>query len=182
MENIDILDLIKNTKGLAIKCPNCLETFDANKGKLFDIRKPYPKHVYTALNNQLSLITKDYKKFKKEKEAISVKIKDINKREKDLKKRKLDRPKLVQVITKRINIGQIVEKILPSTSKFKYETKDCRSLFNPVDYLSFNGLLKNSKVDSITFIEIKTGNAGLQKNQKIIEEIVKKGNIDLKVY
>lgn len=180
MDDFDIIQVLKSIRGLTIKCPNCSEFFDANQGRLFDIRRPYPNFVGNTFNSQLSRIDKRHKSIGSKRVTLLRKIDDIKKKEIELKKRKTERPKLVKVITKKINIGQIVEKILPSTTKFKYETKDCRSLFNPVDYISFNGLMKSGKVDSISFIEIKTGNAGLQKNQRQIKEIVNNGN--LKIY
>ena len=75
-----------------------------------------------------------------------------------------------------------MEKILPATSKFRYNVKDCRALFDPIDYVSFNGLDAQKKVESISFLEVKTGNARLQKNQKLIKRAVEKGNIKLKKY
>src|SRR5207248_175161 len=39
-----------------------------------------------------------------------------------------------------VNLGMIVEKIVPSFPSFAYEAGDCRAMFEPIDYLVFSGL------------------------------------------
>lgn len=73
-----------------------------------------------------------------------------------------------------VGIGKIVENILPTYADFKIPTCDCRPLFEPIDMIAFNGLSKGV-IDSLTFIEIKTGKSKLNKHQKQIKDAVKDG-------
>jgi predicted Holliday junction resolvase-like endonuclease len=41
-----------------------------------------------------------------------------------------------------VNLGKIVEKIVPSFSSFAHAAGDCRALFEPIDYIVFSGLAK----------------------------------------
>jgi predicted Holliday junction resolvase-like endonuclease len=40
---------------------------------------------------------------------------------------------------------------------FSFDRNDCRSLFDPIDYIIFEGLSKKNSVSKILFTEIKTG-------------------------
>src|SRR5208282_1509770 len=68
-----------------------------------------------------------------------------------------------------VNLGKIVEKIVPSFSSFPHVSGDCRALFEPIDYLIFSGLTKARKVDSLLFVDVKSGNARLNKTQRSIK-------------
>jgi len=53
---------------------------------------------------------------------------------------------------------------------------DCRPLFEPIDMVVFNGATSNH-VNSITFLEVKTGNARLNEHQRMVRDAI----IDKKV-
>ena len=71
-----------------------------------------------------------------------------------------------------MNPGFILERIAPSMKYFKFERNDCRSLFDPIDYLIFEGLSRKGSVTKMLFVEIKTGGSNLSKKQKRIRELV----------
>ena len=57
---------------------------------------------------------------------------------------------------------------------------------NPVDYILFDGLSDvtdgvGDKVNSIKFIDIKTGSSNLNKVQRRIRDCIKKGNVTFEV-
>jgi len=81
-----------------------------------------------------------------------------------------------------INIGKIVERFAPSMPNFPFDTNDCRSLFEPIDYVIFSGLDKKKYVDKIIFADIKTGNAALNSHQKEIRALVEKGEVGWSIY
>jgi len=184
MEEIDVIEILNKIGGLRIKCPNseCNESFSPREGKLFDIRKPYPKYFQNVLNSELKGYEKELKSVQKKISETKEKIKVLSQTKLRLKSKKVTRPKEIQVITTRINIGQIIEKILPATNKFKFETKDCRTLLNPIDYIAFSGLSKNDSINKVSFIEVKTGNAVLKKVQRQVKNAIESGNIELKTY
>jgi len=83
---------------------------------------------------------------------------------------------------KAVNIGFILERIAPTMGNFKFDRNDCRSLFDPIDYIIFEGLSKNGQVSRLIFSDIKTGNARLNQSQKKIRELVEKKKVDIDYY
>jgi len=76
-----------------------------------------------------------------------------------------------------VNLGKIIEKIMPSFSTFTHAPGDCRAIFEPIDYLVFSGLTKSREVEKLVFIDIKTGGARLTKGQKSIQQVVDAGDV-----
>ncbi len=77
-----------------------------------------------------------------------------------------------QMAAKAVNFGFISERIAPALPQFPFAHKDCRSLFEPIDYVIFEGLNKGDNVTKIIFTEIKTGSAKLNGHQKEIKALV----------
>ncbi len=146
---MDIGKLIKELKisGLYAQCP-CGEEFAISDTFLFDGTKPFPKE---ALAMQTEL-------------------------QKALDKRKADLAKQIKQITERtakttaaINIGKSLEKILTVAKNFKWVVPDTKVLGDPIDMLIFNGL-SIAKVESLSFVEVKSGAARLNAHQKSIRD------------
>ena len=70
-----------------------------------------------------------------------------------------------------IGIGKIIEKVLPAHKNFDLIPSDCRFLAEPIDMIVFDGVSEN-KVKKITFMDIKTGSARLNKHQKQVRDAV----------
>ena len=83
-----------------------------------------------------------------------------------------------QKTSEAVNIGKIVEKIIPSFASFTHQHSDCRALFEPIDYVIFTGLCKRGIVDSLLFVDVKSGGARLTKDQKAIRDAVTNGNVE----
>jgi predicted Holliday junction resolvase-like endonuclease len=80
-----------------------------------------------------------------------------------------------------VNLGKICEKILPSFAGFPYATRDCRCLWEPIDYIVFQGLSARGEVDSIVFLEAKTGGAKLSREQRQVAAAVAAGKIEVRL-
>ncbi|MET4425767.1 Holliday junction resolvase-like protein [Bradyrhizobium sp. RT3a] len=78
-----------------------------------------------------------------------------------------------------VNIGKIVEKILPSFPSFSYSTGDCRALFEPIDYLIFSGLSARAQIEALLFVDVKSGRARLNEAQRKIKERVESDAVKL---
>ena len=76
-----------------------------------------------------------------------------------------------------VNLGKIVEKIVPSFASFSYEPGDCRALFEPIDYLVFSGLAKQNQVEALFFVDVKSGSARLSRAQASIKSAVEAGSV-----
>lgn len=81
-----------------------------------------------------------------------------------------------------VNIGLVLERLAPCMDSFRFDRGDCRSLFDPIDYLIFEGLSTRGKVSKIIFMEIKTGGASLKPVQKQVRSLVRSKKVSLAVY
>ena len=54
---------------------------------------------------------------------------------------------------------------------------DCRFLAEPIDMIVFDGLSQNN-IKQITFMDVKTGKASLQPNQKKIRDAINDHNVE----
>ena len=170
----EFLKALLSLNELIVGCPNpeCGESFSIKRANLFDIRNPYPPNIKKLFDKQQKVLTAEMGSLLKEEKKVLNKIEKSELQYKKLKNKKTNHPKRVRIATRSINIGQIAEKILPSSKKFRYDPADCRALLTPVDYIAFNGLHKKGKVDNLSFIEVKTGNAWLQHNQFDVVRLV----------
>ena len=80
------------------------------------------------------------------------------------------------------NLGFILERLAPSLSTFRFECSDCRSLFDPIDYVIFEGLRQKGLVSRIIFADIKTGNAALSRKQREIRNLVNSKKVEFDIY
>ena len=87
-----------------------------------------------------------------------------------------------EIATETINIGFILERIAPSMKDFCFDRNDCRSLFDPLDYIIFEGLSQKNSVSKILFVEIKTGKARLNNHQKEIRSVVERKRVEWDTY
>lgn len=149
----DLISELKNSN-LYAESP-CGDEFKLSDCILFDGTKPFPKEAMKAKSEYLG---------------------EIKDREGELEKlKKLTTEKAV-ITTRAVNIGQSLEKVLPIMKDFSWSLPDCRFLGNPIDMIVFNGFAKN-KIDSISFIEVKSGGARLNSHQKIVKEAIEKKKV-----
>lgn len=83
--------------------------------------------------------------------------------------------------TRAINAGFLLEKLVLTFPDFPFEHSECRPMFDPIDYIVFNGLA-SGEVESITFVDIKSGNARLTDGQKQIKQTVIDKNVKFRIY
>ena len=149
---------LKNSN-LVAEC-SCGAEFRLSKIIMFDGTKPFPKEALEA------------------KEQL---IEELKERKKDLEKQKKLATEKSQITTKSVNIGKQLEKVFPTLKDFKWNLPDCRFLGDPIDLINFNGLSSN-KIDSISFIEVKSGNAKMKARQKKIKETIEDEKVSYKVF
>ncbi len=103
-------------------------------------------------------------------------------RRKELRARRKSIPLDSEVRTTAVNIGNILERLCPALDGFRFQKNDCRSLFDPIDYVIFEGLSEKDKVSRIIFSEIKTGRARLSAKQRQIRDAVEAGKVEFDTY
>lgn len=147
---------LKNAK-LSGQCPHCENGFDLAKTILFDGTKKFPLEAEMARKELLN--------------EMDVKNEEIAQRLNELKRFQMSVDKTSEERAVSTGIGKILEKVLPYYKDFKLPLSDCRFLAEPLDVIVFEGASKND-VKNIIFMDIKTGNASLQKNQRQIRDLV----------
>lgn len=115
-------------------------------------------------------------------EIYNQQLEVINAKKEALKKLKEIGASKSQIGAKAINIGFILERIAPTLDSFRFSHNDCRSIFDPIDYIIFEGLSNKNHVDKIFFVDIKTGASKLSKKQLEIRAIISEGKVDFKKY
>lgn len=141
-------------------CPNCGEEIHLRKAGLFE------NNNFT--DEALELYQQKLAEIKKRKEVLN-KIRDIG-------------TSKSEIGAKSTNIGFILERLAPTMKSFRFNHNDCRSLFDPIDYIIFEGLSDKGQVDKIFFVDIKTGAARLSKKQKEIKTVINDKKVNFKKY
>ena len=98
----------------------------------------------------------------------------------ELKKRKISAGPGAEKKSIEVGVGKIIEKLMPAFQTFGMPVSDCRPLFEPIDMILFNGL-STSSIQSITFMEIKTGKSKLNDHQRLVKKAVSDGKVDFQV-
>jgi predicted Holliday junction resolvase-like endonuclease len=158
MKTEDIIYKLKNSN-LYAEC-SCGGEFKLSDVLLFDGTKPFPPEV---------------------KEVQERYEEELKQREEDLEKSKQLATERATITTTAVNIGKSLEKVLPSMDNFRWELPDCRFLGDPIDLVTFNGCCQN-KIESISFIEVKSGKARLNKNQRRIRDAVQDKKVIYEVF
>ena len=158
MKTEDIIYKLKNSN-LYAEC-SCGGEFKLSDVLLFDGTKPFPPEV---------------------KEVQERYEEELKQREEGLEKSKQLATVRATITTTAVNIGKSLEKVLPSMDDFRWELPDCRFLGDPIDLVTFNGCCQN-KIESISFIEVKSGKARLNKNQRRVRDAVQDKKVIYEVF
>ncbi len=129
-----------------------------------------------------------YKLYKKKEEKLIEKCDDNFKIWKELyTAREIPKIKKEVLARSRNTIRGIATEHLAPLLQDKYNAKDFRHLGDPVDYVVFDGLSdildrKANVIVKVIFLDVKTGNARLNKVQRRIRDAIKEGRISFEVY
>ena len=89
----------------------------------------------------------------------------------ELKTRKISASEGAEKKSLEVGFGKTIEKMVHLLKDFNFPVEDCSFLAEPLDVIVFNGIAENN-VNHITFMEIKTGKATLNKHQRMIRDAV----------
>ena len=74
-------------------------------------------------------------------------------------------------------LGEVYEKIAPFLPEFTFASRDMVFLGKGVDYIVFDGL-SDGKLEQIIFLELKSGNSRLSKNELMIRDAIRNKKVD----
>jgi predicted Holliday junction resolvase-like endonuclease len=143
------------------ECPSCGEGFPVKSALLFYADDPLPAPAQSLLEERR---------------------KELDQGHQDLREQRKQARDRSERGAASVNLGKILEKMAPMFEGFQYEPRDCRALFEPIDYVVFRGLSGKGRVDALAFVEIKTGGAGLNDHQKQIRDAVQAGRVGWETY
>ena len=155
----DLINFLQQN-GFKANCPTCGEGIKLKDASLFSVDN------FNAKAKQL--LNEKKEELKIQREAIS--------------KKKSSTQQRVETTTNSVNMGFILERLAPVLEHFPFDKNDCRSLFDPIDYVIFEGLQKTGKVQKIFFVDIKSGKAKLKANQKAIKQMIEQKKVEFKNY
>ena len=78
--------------------------------------------------------------------------------------------------SKSVVIGQVSEALAPILPGFPYSPKDLTFIGKGIDYVVFHGLYAG-EIQEVIFLEIKSGNAQLNSNERQIKNAIQHGRI-----
>lgn len=158
MTPIEIIRSLRKSKSLRIFCPHCEEAIKASQAVLFTEDE----------------LTKGAETFLGERRA---EIEAMKKKLQDLRKKKLEK---VQRSTQSSNMGKILERFAPILPGFMFKAEESVPLLDPVDFIAFAGSSR-AQVESIAFMDVKTGKASLSQTQKGIVGAIDAGRVRLDI-
>ncbi len=160
--SLDVSSLIQalNKSKLIAECPHCGDEFSLSKALLFDGRGKFPDKAEVK---RLEL------------------LQELKDRTADLLERQKRATTKSENTAIAVGIGKIIEKILPAHKNFDLIPADCRFLAEPIDMIVFDGVSQN-KVDKITFMDVKTGGATLNKHQRQVRDAINDNNVKWESY
>jgi predicted Holliday junction resolvase-like endonuclease len=155
----EIIKVLENG-GFYAECPCCEEPILLKRAKLFYLDDFAPEALELYKQQQG----------------------DLKERSKELKEQRMSISQTSEVGAKSVNIGFLLERLAPTMHDFRFDRNDCRSLFDPIDYVIFEGLSKKGTVSKVLFADIKTGGARLKNNQKEIRSLVERKKVAWDTY
>lgn len=198
-----LLSFYKHEKRIFGRCPNCREPFRLSEVKLTYGKEP-PRDLLTRMKNErdrlkerLVELESDIDEIEDEHEGAMETLKEIHGSALDALNDKwnnkvateVDRQllKTTRQIRKdaiaRARVGQLgktLEKIAPMFPGFGHHPYDVRPVFDPVDFVIFDGYFQGQVTD-ITFVEFKTGQSRLTNIQDSIRNTVDKKRVRFEV-
>ena len=155
----DLINFLQQN-GFKANCPTCGEGIKLKDSSLFSLDN-FNVQAKKLLNEK--------------KEELKIQREEISKKKSATQKR-------VETTTGSVNMGFILERLAPVLEHFPFDKNDCRSLFDLIDYVIFEGLQKTGKVQKIFFVDIKSGKAKLKSNQKAIKQMIEQKKVEFKKY
>lgn len=79
-------------------------------------------------------------------------------------------------------LGKVFERLGPFLQRFQHDPRDIRPILDPCDYICFDGLTVNRRVERITLVEVKCGTSSPSPAQRSIVDAVREGRIGTEIW
>jgi predicted Holliday junction resolvase-like endonuclease len=174
-----LLDFYKRERQIFGRCPHCGLPF-----RLSDVKLTYGKDLLTRMRVERDQLQERLVNLETEIEDLEVAhesaLEALNQRWEDRLENEAD--KALSKAKRRIRkdaieqsrvsqLGKTLEKIAPMFPGFGHHPADVRPIFDPIDFVVFDGHF-HGEVTDITFVEFKTGGGRMSDIQKSIRDAV----------
>ena len=179
-----LLAFYKHERNIFGRCPHCNEPFRLSEVKLTYGKEP-PRDLLTRmkrdrdkLQEQMETLQGDIEEMEHvhaeelsdQQERFDAEIdKRIGKEKKEIKDKAIAKSRAGQ-------LGKTLEKVAPMFPGFGHHPYDVRPIFDPIDFVIFDGYFKGEVTD-LVFVEFKTGQSRLNDVQNSIREAVRKKRV-----
>ncbi len=150
---------LQRSRGLQVRCPTCDAVFPVQRASLFDATRTLPDFA---------------------EEYLAASRAELIEERRDLRTRRAELKRRSSTGAEASGVGQMLEMVAASLPGLPVNSADCRALFKPIDYIAFEGAARG-KVESIRFIEVKTGGQRLSAVQRSIRTAIEHGRVRLRV-
>jgi predicted Holliday junction resolvase-like endonuclease len=194
-----LLNFYKEETRLFGRCPHCQEPFRLSEVKLTYGKEP-PRDLLTRMKKERARLEEELEQRQEELEQLQADIEDIElthqnnleTQEQEWKTRvsfEVERQllKTIREVRKKAiaksragQLGKTLEKIAPVFSGFGHHPYDVRPMFDPVDFVVFDGYFQGEVTD-ITFVEFKTGQGRTTKIQDSIRNAIEKKRVGFEI-
>ncbi len=178
-----LLSFYKHERSIYGRCPHCKEPFRLSEVKLTYGKEP-PRDLLSRLKKNRDKLEDELEAVKAEIEEVedrhgyeidvlnakwSDKVenevdKQIRKREKEIRQKAIAKSRAGQ-------LGKTLEKIVPMFPGFGHHPYDVRPVFDPIDFVIFDGYYQGSVTD-VVFVEFKTGQSRINPVQGSIRAAI----------
>ncbi len=79
-------------------------------------------------------------------------------------------------------LGHLFERLAPFFQRFAHDPRDVRAMMNPIDYIVFDGLTVNRRVDRVVLVEVKCGTSKENPAQKSIVQAIRDGRVSTETW
>jgi predicted Holliday junction resolvase-like endonuclease len=183
-----LLDFYKHEKQIFGRCPHCRLPFRLSEVKLTYGKEP-PRDLLTRMRTEQEQLRERLEDLETDIESMEMEheteIKALDVRWRDKVATEVDR-QLVKTTRKirkdavaqsRVSqLGKTLEKLAPMFPGFGHHPYDVRPVFDPIDFVIFDGYF-HGEVTDVTFVEFKTGGSGLSPIQNSIRSAVKRKRV-----
>ena len=160
---LKITTFTKSLQEKSTKIIHLQSTLDALRTTTIDPNEYVHKHIYKSAvsekNEYINLIIQKLNESIEKNSALVQEIEQLSGKQK----------------SEQVRLGQIAEQLIPFLHKFKYNPKNLKPLFQPIDYIAFED-------DKIVFIEVKTGNSKLSTKQNHIKRLIESGEVYFEIH
>ena len=175
-----IVDFYKNQIYIFGICPCCKEIFHLPESCL---SLPTKKIILSESRDVINLQRKNESfemKIDEESQKIEEKQYEISELKLELKNK--DNQQITRVKKQgRKEAINASRKVIPIFTKKKFDPRDARLIFSPVEFLVFDGLTEYREIDNLILLAKRPSTQEEEKLSKSIQMTIKNGNVDFQV-